>query len=146
MNRNRYVVVIGCGSLGSYVAEELSKKGDSVVVIDRDDSAFERLSIDFSGFRLSGDATGMKVLREAKLHEADILVAASDEDNANLMSAQIAKRIFGVPRVIARSIDPRKTGLYAMLGVETICQTFIAAEKFLEAAGPGRAENREGQP
>lgn len=143
MHKNRYIVVLGCGSLGSFVAEDLSGKGDSVVVIDRDDSAFERLSIDFSGFRLSGDATRITVLREAKLQEADIFIASTNEDNSNLMAAQMAKRIFGVPRVLARSIDPRKMELYSLLGIETICQTSIAARMFLEAAETIPAGDRE---
>lgn len=143
MRNGRYIVVVGCGRLGTHIAEELSRKGDSVVVVDRDDSAFEGLSVDFSGFRLSGDATRISVLREAKLHEADLLIAATNDDDSNLMAAQIAKRIFDVPKAIALTADPVKTELFAKLGVETICPTFAAGGMLMDAAAGAGAAKRE---
>ena len=67
MKHSLYIVIIGCGRLGSHLANQLSRVGHSVVVIDKDEAAFKELSPDFSGFRIEGDATQIGVLNEAKL-------------------------------------------------------------------------------
>jgi trk system potassium uptake protein TrkA len=141
MTHNRYIVIVGCGRLGSHLANQLSRGGDSVVVIDRDEATFGNLSADFSGFRVEGDATQMSVLREARLNRADILIATTHKDNINLMAAQVARRIFGVSHVLARVFDPRREAVYARLGIDTICPTSLAAGMFLGAVS---GESEEG--
>ena len=58
MAQSQYIVVVGCGRLGSILASRLSGQGHSVVVIDWDESTFNSLSIEFSGFPIVGDAVG----------------------------------------------------------------------------------------
>lgn len=133
MKHSRYIVIVGCGRLGSYLANRLSRDGNSVVVIDRDEATFNNLSPDFGGFRIDGDATHMAVLKAAKLKNADVLIATTHEDNVNLMVAQIALKIFHVPHVLARVFDPKREEVYAQLGIDTICPTSVAADMFLNA-------------
>jgi len=140
MNNNRYIVIVGCGRLGSHLANQLSREGHSVVVIDTDQATFNDLSPDFSGFRVEGDAVHMAVLKEAKLKNADVLIATTHEDNVNLMVAQVARKVFGVPNVLARVFDPKREEVYARLGIETICPTSVAAEMFLRAVTNGTAQ------
>lgn len=123
---------MGCGRLGSYLANKLSRSGHSVVVIDINESALDKLSIDYSGFRVEGDATEFAVLKQAKTDKADFVIATTREDNSNLMVAQIAKKIFHVPRVIARVFDPKREEIYRDLGIETVCPTSIAGDVFME--------------
>jgi trk system potassium uptake protein len=87
MKNSRFILIVGCGRLGSRLANQLSRDGNSVVVIDKDETTFSNLSPDFSGFRVNGDATQMVVLKEAKLKKADVLIATTHEDNVNLMVA-----------------------------------------------------------
>ena len=143
MKNNRYIVIVGCGRLGSHLANQLSRDGNSVVVIDTDEATFNDLSPDFSGFRVDGDATQMAVLKEAKLKEANILIATTHEDNVNLMVAQVARKIFCVPHVLARVFDPKREEVYAQLGIDTICPTSVAVDMFLRAVANEAAE-REG--
>jgi len=133
MKSNRYIVIIGCGRLGSHLANRLSGDGNAVVVIDRDEAAFEALSPDFSGFRIHGDATQPAILKDAKINQADVLMATTHEDNVNLMVAQVARNIFNVPLVTARVFDPKREEVFTQLGIETLCPTSIAAERFLKA-------------
>ncbi len=133
MKHSLYIVVVGCGRLGSHLADCLSRDGNAVVVVDRVEAMLNGLSSDFSGFRINGDATHMAVLREAKLKNADVLIATTHEDNVNLMVAQVAKKIFRVPHVLARVYDPKREEVYARLGVDTICPTSVAADMFLSA-------------
>jgi trk system potassium uptake protein TrkA len=146
MKNNRYIVIVGCGRLGSHLANQLSREGHSVVVIDTDEATFNDLSPDFSGFRVEGDAAHMAVLKEAKLKKADVLIATTHEDNVNLMVAQVARKVFGVPNVLARVFDPKREEVYARLGIETICPTSVAAEIFLRAVANGTAQQGGTRP
>ena len=146
MKNNRYIVIVGCGRVGSYLANRLSRLGNSVVAIDRDETAFDHLSPDFSGFRIVGDAIQMAVLKEAKLKDADFLIATTRDDNVNLMAAQVAREIFGVRHVLARVFDPRREEVYARLGIDTICPTSVAANMFLRAVSNDSSRRQGGQP
>jgi trk system potassium uptake protein TrkA len=146
MSRQRYIVVVGCGRLGGRLANQLSRDGDSVVAVDTRESAFVKLSSDFSGFRLLGDATQLAVLREARLDRADILVATTREDNVNLMVAQVAREVFGVAQVVARLFDPKREAAYTRLGIATICPTTLASEAFLHAIAESAVDQGGGRP
>lgn len=145
MKNSRYVLIVGCGRLGSQLANHLSRTGNLVVVIDRNELTFNDLSPDFSGFRVHGDATQLAVLKEAKINKADVLIATTHEDNVNLMVAQVARGIFSVPHVLARVFDPRREEVYAQLGIDTICPTSVAAEMFLRAIANGASERKGAQ-
>jgi trk system potassium uptake protein len=142
MKNSRYIVIVGCGRLGSHLANQLSRDGNSVVVIDRNEATFNDLSPDFSGFRINDDATHMAVLKAAKLKNADVLIATTHEDNVNLMVAQVAQKIFHVPHVLARVFDPTREEVYAQLGIDTICPTSVAAEMFLRAVTNGTTDQK----
>ena len=130
-DKSLYIIIVGCGRLGSYLANKLSRDGHGVVAIDADDSAFDALSVDYSGFRLEGDATEVALLKQAKIDKADLLIASTGDDNINLMVAQVGKKFFQVPRVMARVFQPKRENIYLDLGVETVCPVSIAAEAFL---------------
>jgi trk system potassium uptake protein len=143
MKNSLYIVIVGCGRLGSHLANQLSHVGHSVVVIDEEEVTFNDLSSDFSGFRVQGDATQMAVLKEAKLQRADVFFATTHEDNVNLMVAQVARKVFHVPHVLARVFDPRRQQVFDRLGIETICPTSVAAEMFLLSVASDRAARGE---
>jgi len=133
MKTTRYIIIVGCGRLGSNLANIFSKRGDSVVIIDKNDETFNKLSPDFSGFRINGDVTQMAVLNNAKLEQADVFIATTHDDNVNLMAAQVAKKIFKVSHVLARVFDPKREQVYTRLGVDTICPTTVATEIFVQS-------------
>ncbi len=138
-----FVLVVGCGRLGSYLANRLSRSGHSVVVVDTHEEAFAGLTVEFGGFRVEGDATEFAVLRQAKAEKADVFIATTREDNVNLMVALVAKQVLGVRRVMARVFNVEREELYRELGVETVCPTVVAGELFLEALAK-RAAPAEG--
>ncbi|NEQ32689.1 MAG: TrkA family potassium uptake protein [Leptolyngbya sp. SIO4C5] len=133
MANSKYIVVVGCGRLGSILASRLSAEGNSIVVIDCNDSAFRSLSSEFSGFQITGDATEMATLKAAKADKADCLLAVTDQDNLNLMVAQIAKKLFNIPTVLARVFDPAREAIYREFEIETISPTQLSAEQFVQA-------------
>lgn len=133
MSSSLFIVIIGCGRLGSYLANNLSRAGHGVVTVDIDNTTFSKLSQEYSGFRIEGDATELAVLKEAKVDEADLLVSTTLDDNVNLMVAQVAKTEFKVPRVLARVFEPRRDTVYKTLGIETICPTLVVGDLFLRS-------------
>jgi trk system potassium uptake protein len=140
MNRQRdlFIVIVGCGRLGSYIANKLSLFGHNLVVIDINIAAFDALEAQFSGFQIEGDAVEFAILKQAKLEKADLVIATTERDNVNLMVAQIAKKIFKVPQVMARVFDPKSAQVYRDLGIEGICPITLAGDLILKSyAEPG---------
>jgi trk system potassium uptake protein TrkA len=122
------VVIIGCGLLGSMVANNLSRQGNSVIAIDVSESACDLLAADFSGFKILGDATQVEVLNQAKVEKSDLLMALTGDDNVNLAVSQVGKNYFHVPNVIARVTDPGREPIFKKLGIKTICPTTISVD------------------
>lgn len=128
-----YVVIAGCGRVGSMLASRLSGLGANVVVIDRNEAAFDNLSAEFSGFRVLGEATEQATLRQAHIQRADCVLAVTPDDNANVMIAQMARVTFGVPKVMARVFDPARENVYREFGIDTVNPTIASVELFLQA-------------
>lgn len=127
-----YILVVGCGRLGSLLANQLSSAGHELVVIDRNESAFDALSVNFSGYKIVGDASEQAILRQANIQDADYVFAATSEDNVNLMVAQIANRIFDVQHVVARIDDVARESIFGEFGIRTISPTRLTAQAFLQ--------------
>lgn len=125
-----YAIVVGCGRAGAAVANRLSTSNHSVVVIDRDRTAFSRLPSDFDGTTLVGHAIDIDCLLSAGIERADLLIATTYGDNSNLLAAQIASKQFGVGRAIARVKDPVRASIFEDLGVEILCSTTLVGEAF----------------
>ncbi|TDT52042.1 potassium channel family protein [Fonticella tunisiensis] len=118
-----YVIIVGCGGLGSTLAMELSDEGHDVAVIDNDDENLDRLGSGFNGHRIRGIEYDTDILLEAGIDKADFFLALTYDDNINLTASQIAKNIFNVSGVIARVCEPQKKFIYEKLGIETITPT-----------------------
>lgn len=132
-SKSLFIIIVGCGRLGSYLANSFSREDHSVVAIDVNGDAFDNLSEEFSGFRLEGDATELALLKQAKADKADLFIATTNDDNINLMAAQVARKVFQVPRVMARVFDPKRGVVYRDLGVETICPTSISGDYLMQS-------------
>jgi trk system potassium uptake protein TrkA len=105
----------------------MSREGHDVTIIDLNPDAFRRLSRDYKGKALIGNGIDEDTLRKADTEHADAFVAVTNGDNRNIMSVQLAKVRFKVPKVAARIYDPIRASAYAELGVETVCTTCIGA-------------------
>jgi trk system potassium uptake protein TrkA len=124
-----HVVIMGCGRLGSTLAQKLDAQGHQVVVIDRDADAFRRLGDHFGGVTVNGIGFDRDVLRTAGVERADAFAAVSSGDNSNIISARLARETFGVSRVVARIYDSRRAQVYERLGIPTIATIRWAADR-----------------
>ena len=138
-----FVLVIGAGRVGSSVATSALRARHTVSVLDEDPLSHERLDVELgrsweeAGGRFTiGTALEIDALLEAGIEEADVFIACTRGDNTNLVVAQVAQRRYGVKKVVARVLDPRRAAWYAEQGVHTICGTAIAIQQ-LEAAALG---------
>jgi trk system potassium uptake protein TrkA len=114
------IVIAGCGRVGSDLALTMSEEGHDVSVIDSRPGVFERLGSTFNGTTHEGLGYDVRMLQEAGIELADAFVAATNSDNANAMAVQVAKRVFGVPKTIARLDDPAREAAYRALDVQFV--------------------------
>jgi trk system potassium uptake protein len=128
-----YIIVVGCGRVGSQLATFLSEEGHDVAIVDRKADSFRRLGSTFNGLTIQGLGFDEDVLREAGIDQADVFAAVTDLDNTNMMAVEVATKIFDVPRAIARLYNPTRSLTYEKLGLEYICGTTMLAEKMLQS-------------
>ncbi|MDO8886843.1 NAD-binding protein [Candidatus Oleimmundimicrobium sp.] len=127
-----YIIVVGCGRVGSHLAQCLSTEGHNVVVIDKNPSSFRRLGSTFNGLTIEGVGFDEDVLKQAEIEKADALAAVTDLDNTNMMIVEMATKLFDVPRAIARLYNPERERTYQQLGLSYVCGTILTAEKILD--------------
>jgi trk system potassium uptake protein TrkA len=130
-----FIMIVGCGRVGSSLARTMLREGHEISCLDEDPESHARLEIglekpweDMGGQFTVGTGLEIEALRAAGIERADAFVASTDGDNTNIVIAQIAKREFNVPTVIARVLDPLRAEWYERQGVHTICPTRVAIE------------------
>ena len=135
-----FVLIVGCGRVGSAVAKAMLGDGHEVSVLDEDPEALallekgqDRSWEDMGGSFTVGTALEIDALLEAGIENADAFIASTDGDNTNLVIAQIAQKRFNVPRVVVRVLDPARSDWYSEQGLLTICPTQTAIELLTKA-------------
>ena len=135
-----HVVIMGCGRVGSALAHALEQRGHTVAIIDQDPTAFRRLGSGFAGRRVTGIGYDQDTLREAGIEEAGAFAAVSSGDNSNIISARVAREMFGIEHVVARIYDPRRAEVYQRLGIPTVATVRWTADQMLRRLLPSGAE------
>ena len=122
------VIVVGCGRVGSQLANMLSDNGSNVCVIDRNVDAFANLGRNFNGSTIQGVGFDEETLEKAGIEDCTGRAAVTQLDNTNLMCCEVASRLFDVPHVIARLYNPDHERAYMQLGIDYVCGTSLVAE------------------
>jgi trk system potassium uptake protein len=124
-----YIIVVGGGKVGYHLAKALLTEGHEVLVIEKDRARIELISNELGSICLLGDGCEASVLSEAGTGRADMLISVTGDDEDNLVSCQVAKHKFKVPRTIARSSNPKNEILFKKLGIDvTISSTNVIME------------------
>ncbi|MBN1171739.1 MAG: TrkA family potassium uptake protein [Micromonosporaceae bacterium] len=126
-----HVVIMGCGRVGSTLALNVERRGNSVSIIDSNPESFRRLGQDFLGDTVTGVGFDRDVLIEAGIERADGFAAVSSGDNSNIISARLARETFNVPRVVARIYDAKRAEVYERLGIPTVATVSWTADRIL---------------
>ena len=129
-----YIVINGGGKVGEYLANVLLNSGNEVAIIEKDESTADRLSMTLEGRYLviRGDGCDSVYQEDAGIRKADVFVAATGQDDNNLVSCEIASRVYGVPRCIARVNAPKNQRIFRALSIEGISSTEIIANMIEE--------------
>jgi trk/ktr system potassium uptake protein len=122
---------MGCGRVGASLSDSLARIGHEVAVIDRESTAFHRLSPEFPGERVLGMGFDRDVLQRAGIERAGAFAAVSSGDNSNIISARVARETFGVERVVARIYDAKRAAVYERLGIPTVATVPWTTDRLL---------------
>jgi trk system potassium uptake protein TrkA len=118
------VVIAGAGAVGAFVAADLKAANHEVLLIERNADLVARLRPTSDVDLFVGDACEVSTLDDAGIADADVMVAATGEDQVNLVISLLAKQEFSVPRVVARINEPRNKWLFnASWGVDVSVST-----------------------
>jgi trk system potassium uptake protein TrkA len=124
-----YIIVVGGGKVGYYLARTLINEGHEVLVIEQDPRKCERIADELGTVVLRGDGCEASTLAEAGASRADMLIAVTGDDEDNLVACQVAKVRFKVPRTIARINNPKNERIFKRLGIDvTVSATNVILE------------------
>lgn len=114
-----YIIVVGGGKVGYYLAKELVEEGHEVLVIEKDATKVERIAEDLGDITLRGDGCEAATMEMAGFGRADMVIAVTGDDEDNLVVCQVAKAKFDVPRALARINNPKNEEIFNRLGIDT---------------------------
>jgi trk system potassium uptake protein len=135
-----FVLIVGCGRVGSAIAKRTMTAGHEVSVLDESpeshailDHGLDETWEDMGGRFTVGTALEIDALIEAGMEQADVVICSTDGDNTNIVVAQLAQKRFQVPKVVVRVLDPLRAEWYREQGLYTVCPTKVAIEMLSEA-------------
>jgi len=135
-----YIVIMGCGRVGSSLARGLERRGHEVAVIDIMPESFRRLGPEFAGVTVKGVGFDRDVLRRAGIEHADGFAAVSSGDNSNILAARVVRETFEVTNVVARIYDQGRAEVYERLGIPSVATVRWAADQVMRRLLPVGAE------
>jgi trk system potassium uptake protein TrkA len=113
------IIVVGGGNVGYYLVKDLKAAGHSVILMEKDRQRAARLYEDLGDLVRQGDGCESRTMQDLGVGQCDLVVAATGEDEDNLIVCQMALECFGVKRTIARVNSPANEALFSELGITT---------------------------
>lgn len=126
-----YVVIMGGGRVGLNLASFLIADGHDVTLIESDDSLCSNAASELDALVICGNGTDTKTLDEAHLNDADVFVAATGNDEANLLACVLV-RDYNPPKIIARVSDPSHGAAFKKIGIDSVISPELTAASYLE--------------
>jgi trk system potassium uptake protein TrkA len=134
-----FIVINGGGKVASYLARTLIDRGHTVSLIEKREVVAEKLAAELPkrSLIILGDGCDVSFQEDAGVGHADVFAAVTGDDDDNLVSCQLAKVAFGVPRCVARVNNPKNQHIFTALGIEAISSTTIIARMIEEETAVG---------
>ena len=126
-----YIVIMGAGRVGLNLASNLVSRGHDVTLIENDDSLCGNAAAELDALVICGNGTDTKTLEEANVSEADVYVAATGNDEANLLSCILVKQ-YNIPKIIARLSNPDHEEAFKKVGIDDVISPELTAAGYLE--------------
>ena len=130
-----FVIVVGCGRVGSELAFRLFQAGHEVAVIDEVGVSFENLHPDYRGRTIEGEVLSEEVLKRAGIEKADGLAAVTNSDSVNAVVGHVARTVYEVPNVVVRNYNPRWLPMHYAFGLQVVSSTGWGAQRIEELLG-----------
>lgn len=130
-----YIIVVGGGKVGFHLAKELLDDHE-VLLIEQDPAKAKEIQDELGDVILEGDGCEATVLEKAGTGRADMLLAVTGDDEDNLVSCQVAKQRFNVPRTVARINDPKNEEIFRKLDVDITVSATSAIMAHIEQELP----------
>lgn len=115
-----YIIIIGGGRVGYYLSRTLLSEGHEVLILEKDAQRCARITEELGSICVEADGCETASLEMAGTARADMLIAVTEQDEDNLVSCQLAKYKFKVPRTIARVSNPKDEMVFKKLGVDVV--------------------------
>lgn len=124
------VVILGAGEVGFNIAQKLAKEGNNVSVVDNDPERIQKVADSIDVKTVLGHASHPSTLAQADAGKADLLIAATFNDEVNMLACQVAHTLFKVPTKMARIRDPEYVNHSALFGKDDLpIDLIISPEK-----------------
>lgn len=127
-----FVIVVGCGRVGSELAFRLFEGGHQVAVIDEVGTSFENLHPDYRGRTIEGEVLSEEVLKRSGIETADGLAAVTNSDSVNAVVGHVARTVYEVPNVVVRNYNPRWLPMHHAFGLQVVSSTGWGAQRIEE--------------
>ncbi len=128
-----YIIIVGGGRIGYYLVKALLDEGHEVLVVEKKANVCETITEEMGSICVRGDGCEASTLAEIGTSRADMLIAVTGDDEDKLVSCQVAKHKFNVPRTIARIRNPANETIFKKLGIDvTVSSTNIILEHIEE--------------
>lgn len=124
-------MIMGAGRVGLNLASNLVSRGHDVTLIENDDSLCGNAAAELDALVICGNGTDTKTLEEANVSEADVFVAATGNDEANLLSCILVKQ-YDIPKIIARLSNPDHEEAFRKVGIDDVISPELTAAGYLE--------------
>jgi len=126
-----YVVIMGGGRVGLNLASFLISDGHDVTLVENDGNLCSNASAELDALVIYGNGTDIKTLEKANISGSDVFVAATGNDEANLLAC-VMVREYNAPKIIARVSDPNHKSVFEKIGVDSVISPELAAAGYLE--------------
>ena len=128
-----YIIIIGGGRLGYYLAKTLLDEGHEVLIIEKSEYVCKTIVNEMGSICIQGDGCEAATLEEVGTGRVDIFIAVTGDDEDNLVACQVAKHKFNAPRTIARVRNPQNENVFKKLGIDvTVSSTNLILEVIAE--------------
>jgi trk system potassium uptake protein TrkA len=114
-----YIIIVGGGKVGYYLAKQLVEDGNEVLVIEKEVAKCQEIADDLGDIVLRGDGCEGVTLEAAGTGRADLFIAVTGDDEDNLVACQVAKNKFNVRRTVALINNPKNEAIFKKLGIDT---------------------------
>jgi trk system potassium uptake protein TrkA len=127
-----YIIVVGAGKVGYFLAKRLCASKHSVSVVDKDKGVCEEIAKELEALVIQGDGCDPRILEEAGVARADVVAAVTGDDEDNLIVCQLAKEKFGIQRTVGRVNNPDNEHTFSELGIDVPVDSTKIIAKIIE--------------